>query len=193
MTACDTGYNFSTSQTGPGSQGTGSGTNGSGGTSTTVPAASAPLCSARVLVANGGRRQDPDDAGGAIGDVLISNTSRAACELRGIPSLRLRRADGSLLAVHDAQTNTPALAPVVVQPRGKTTAELVFTWENWCGPDPGAIVMQIGLSGSTGILSAPLNGKFGSYVPTCARPTAPSLLRVEYAYVPAGTANLAST
>ena len=190
--ACDTGYNFSTSQTGPGSLRSGSGADGSGSTTTTVPTADAPLCPARVLVATGGRRQDPDYSGGAIGDVLISNTSRTACEVRGIPSLRLRKADGSLLDVEDTQTNAPALAPVVVQPRGKSTAELVFTWQNWCGPNPGALVMQIGLSNRSGSLTAPLNGKLGSYVPTCGRPAAPSVLRVEYAYVPAGAANLAS-
>lgn len=124
--------------------------------------------------------------------MMISNTAGAACELRGIPSLRLRKADGSILDVQDAETNAPALAPVVVQPRDKSTAELVFTWQNWCGPDPGVLVMQIGLSNGAGNLVARLNGKLGSYVPTCGRPTAPSVLRVEYAYVPAGAANLAS-
>jgi hypothetical protein len=183
--ACDTGYKFTTSQPGPGSQTSGS------GSATTSPRALAPECLAGNLVARGGRRQDPGNPGGAIGDVMISNSARVACELSGVPSLGLRRVHGSALVVQDAHGETPTLAPVVVQPRGKSTAELVFTWQNWCGQNPGPLAMQIVLK-SGGKLIAPLNGALGSYVPTCDRPDTPSVLRVEYAYVPAGAANLAS-
>jgi hypothetical protein len=183
--ACDTGYKFSTSQPGPGSQ-----TSGSGST-TAAPAVSAPECLAGNLVARGGRRQDPGDPGGAIGDVMISNSARVACELSGVPSLGLRRVHGSALVVQDAHGESPTLAPVVVQPRGKSSAELVFTWQNGCGTNPGPLAMEIGLKNG-GKLIAPLNGALGSYVPTCDRPDTPSVLRVEYAYVPAGSANPAS-
>ncbi len=188
---CDTGYKFATPQPGPGSQLSAPSTGGSGATSTQAPVASAPRCLAKNLVARGGRRQDPDDVGGAIGNVMISTSSRESCELRGVPSLRLLRVDGSPLDVEDARSAAPSLAPVVIEPRGRSTAELVFTWQNWCGTEPGPLTMEIGLSGG-GKLIAPLNGTLGTYVPTCGRPEAPSVLRVEYAYVPAGPANLAS-
>ncbi len=189
--ACDTGYKFSVSQPGPGSQTPVPSTGGSRTTSTTAPVASAPSCLAKDLTARGGRRQDPDDAGNAIGNVMISNSSGAACELRGIPSLELLSRDGTPLHVQDDRGATPSLAPVVVAPRGRSTAEMVFTWANWCGPDPGPLDMEIDLMGG-GKLTAPLDGSLGSYVPTCGRPDAPSVIRVEYAYVPAGASNLAS-
>ncbi len=188
---CDTGYKFSVSQPGPGSQTPAPATDGSGTTSTTAPVVSAPSCLAKDLTAKGGRRQDSDDAGNAIGNVIFSNSSGAACELRGTPSLELVSRDGTRLHVQDDRAATPALAPVVVAPRGKSTAEMVFTWENWCGPDPGPLDMEIDLT-SGGKLTAPLDGSLGSYVPTCGRPDAPSVIRVQYAYVPAGAANLAS-
>jgi hypothetical protein len=184
--ACDTGYKFQTSQPGPGSQ-----TSGAGSTSTAAPVASAPACIAKDLVARGGRRQDPSDPGAAIGDVMISNSARVACELRGVPSISLLKTNGSRLVVQDASGATPTLAPVVVAPRAKSTAELVFTWQNWCGPELGPLAMAIGLK-SGGRVIAPLDGSLGSYVPSCDRPDAPSILRIQYAYVPAGSANLAT-
>ncbi len=190
--ACDTGYKFATSQPNPDAKNLEPGTQGSGATTTTAPVATAPPCRAKDLVARGGRRQDPSGAGGAVGDVMISSSAAVACELKGIPSLQIVRTNGSLLKIQNAKANTPALAPVVVEPKGKSTAELVFTWQNWCEPSPGTLLMLVGLSSGGGTLTAPLNGKLGSYVPTCGRPDAPSVLRVEYAYVPAGTANLAS-
>jgi len=189
--ACDTGYKFSTSQPGPGSQTPATTADGSGKTRTSVPVAKAPSCLARNLMARGGRRQNPDDAGGAIGDVMISNSSGAACELRGAPGLELLSSRGTPLHVQDDRGGAPALAPVIVAARGKSTAEVVFTWDNWCGPEPGPLDMELDLS-TGGRLVAPLDGTLGSYVPTCGRPDAPSVIRVEYAYVPAGTANLAS-
>jgi hypothetical protein len=189
--ACDTGYKFSISQRGPGSLSAVPATDGSGTTSTTAPVVSAPSCLAKDLTAKGGRRQDADDTGNAIGNVMISNFSGGACELRGAPGLELVSRDGTPLHVQDDRGATPELSPVVVAPRGKSTAEMVFTWANWCGPDPGPLDMEIDLT-SGGKLTAPLDGSLGSYVPTCGRPDAPSVIRVEYAYVPAGTADLAS-
>lgn len=122
---------------------------------------------------------------------MISNSSGAACELKGAPSLELLSSHGTPLHVQDDRGGSPSLAPVIVAARGKSTAEMVFTWENWCGPEPGPLDMEIELS-SGGKLIAPLTGALGSYVPTCGRPDAPSVIRVEYAYVPAGSANLAS-
>jgi hypothetical protein len=143
------------------------------------------MCQAHDLAAKGGRRQDSDDVGGAIGDVVFSNTGTTACELRGVPSIRLAKANGMALDVTETKPSTPELPPVVVQPRGKSTAELVFTWTNWCSPSPGALHMQITLANGGGSVTAPLNGRLGDYVPTCGEPTMKSVLKVQYAYVPA--------
>ena len=164
--ACDTGYNFANSPPNPHSPLIDPDTDGSGTTGTT--AASDPICRAAELVASGGRRQDPYSGESAIGEVTISNSATFACELRGIPGLRLLKTDGSLIDVQDVQSVAPVEAPVVLGPRGKSTAQLVFTWQNWCGAPPGALVLQMMLSAGGGSLTAPVNGKPGRFVPTCA-------------------------
>ena len=187
LSACDTGYKFSTSP----SNGAASTQHTSAASSTTSTTPSAP-CMARDLVAEGGSRQNPNDAGGAIGDVIISNSARAACELHGVPSLQLLQRNGPSLQIESAKSVSPTLPPVVVQPGGKSSAEIVFTWENWCKSPPGALEMKIVLAGGRGILTANISGRLGSYVPTCGRPDTPSVLRVQYAYVSAGNTKLAS-
>jgi hypothetical protein len=184
LCACDTGYNFSSGSRGPGSIGTG------GSTASTGPAAtvaSAPLCLATALAAKGGRRQDPNDAGGAIGDVIITNSTASPCELKGDPAIELLTTAGHSLGVETAHPLASALPPVVLAALGHSTGELVFTWQNWCGGAPGALEMHIVLAGGGSFL-APLDGQLGTYVPTCSRPGTPSTLRVQYAYVNAGSA-----
>jgi hypothetical protein len=189
LAACDTGYKFSTS----GNQAPGSGSpSGTGSTSSTAQPQTAPPCTARDLVAKGGRRQDANDAGGAIGDVVVSDPTTAACELRGAPSIGLVKVGGAALDVSAVSAPGPALPAVVVEPRMKSAAELVFTWQNWCGPSPGTLEMRISLPDGQGTFTAPLNGELGTYVPTCGRPGTPSVLRVEYAWVNAGGSKLAS-
>jgi hypothetical protein len=188
LAACDTGYKFSTS----GSSAPASGNGSPGATSSTAPAQTAAPCTARDLVAKGGRRQDTNDAGGAIGDVVVSDPTTAPCELRGAPTIGLLKIDGAALNVSAASAVGPTLPPVVVEPRLKNAAELVFTWENWCGPAPGTLEMRISLPDGHGTFTAPLNGELGTYVPTCGRPGTPSVLRVEYAWVNAGGSKLAS-
>lgn len=190
VSACDTGYNFSTS---PSDQhGVGALPSPQAGSASTPSTASAPPCKAQELTAKGGSKQNPNDVGGAIGDVIISNSATTACELRGAPTLRLLKRGGSAIGVQNGQSVSPVLPGVIVQPKGKTTAELVFTWQNWCGTAPGALEMQIALGDGRGDLVAPLDGHLGSYVPTCVRPNTPSVLRVQYAYVPAGATKLAT-
>jgi hypothetical protein len=183
LSACDTGFKFSTSpsiQKGPGSQISSA---NSGSTSTT---SDAPLCLSRDLVAKGGSRKNPNDVGGAVGDVIISNSAPTTCQLRGAPNLHLLRKAGSPMAVQGARSVSPVVAPVVLQPKGRSAAELVFTWQNWCGTNPGALAMQIDLAYGGGMLVAPLDSAVGNYVPTCVMPDKPSVLRVQYAYVSAG-------
>jgi Protein of unknown function (DUF4232) len=188
---CDTGYKFSTPNEG---RGPGSIAPGAGDTTTTPVSTvtSAPLCNAADLTAKGGRRQDPNDAGGAIGDVIITNSASSACELKGNPAVDLLTNSGHSLVVAVGDPITNSLPPVVLQARQHSAGELVFTWQNWCSPSPGALEMRIALANGRGDLFAPLDGKLGTYVPTCFRPGSPSTLRIQYAYVNAGTSKLSN-
>lgn len=187
VSACDTGYKFSTSpsnQKEPGSQVSSA---NSGSTPTT---SDAPLCTSRSLLAKGASRKNPNDVGGAVGDVIISDSAATACQLRGAPILHLLRGTGSQLSVRNAGSVSPVVSPVVLQPKGRSTAELVFTWQNWCGTNPGALIVQIDLANGGGLLAAPLDSRAGNYVPACSMPDTPSVLRVQYAYVAAGAAKV---
>jgi hypothetical protein len=188
---CDTGYNFSTPN---GGRGPGSIAPGAGDATTTPVAtvASAPLCNAADLAAKGGQRQDPNDAGGAIGDVIITNTASSACELKGNPAVDLLTTAGHSLRVEVGDPITASLPPVVLQALQHSAGELVFTWENWCNPSPGALEMRIALASGGGNLVAPLDGKLGTYLPTCSRPGSPSTMRIQYAYVKAGASKLSN-
>src|ERR1700733_14057107 len=97
LAACDTGYKFSTS--GNQAPGSGGAASGNGATSSTARAPTAAPCTARDLIAKGGRRQDANDAGGAVGDVVVSDPTTAACELRGAPSIGLVKVGGAALDV----------------------------------------------------------------------------------------------
>jgi hypothetical protein len=185
--ACDTGFKFSTSpsdQKGPAS------TVPSGSSGSTSTTSDAPMCVSADLQAKSSTKQNPNDVGGAIGDVIIYNSKTTPCQIRGAPTLHLLGATGSPLTVQDAASVSPAAAPVVLQPRGKSTAELVFTWQNWCRADPGALEMQIGLAEKKGTLIAPFKTRRGTYIPACVTPDKPSELRVQYAYVAAGANSL---
>jgi len=190
LAGCDTGYKFAISPRStvrvPSTATPDTGTS----TSTTRVPGDVALCDASDLVARGGRRQNPDGGPGAIGDVIFANLSATACELKGIPGLRLVRADSTSLAVQDASPLSSALSAVVVQPHEKSTAEMVFTWDNWCEAAPGPLDMQISLTGGRGIVVAPLDGQLGSYVPGCSQRDSASVLRVQYAYVDSGSAPL---
>jgi hypothetical protein len=187
--ACDTGYKFAT-PTNDSDSFTPAGSPASTSPSTTV--ASAPLCSASHLVAEGGRRQNSNNPSAAIGDILISNSGSTPCELSGLPTLKLLTLDRVVLKVNEGKADTKALPPVVIEPKAADSAELVFTWENWCGAAPGQLVMQVTLAGRQGVLLAPLDGQLGAYTPSCSRPVSPSVLSVQYAYVNSGATKLSS-
>jgi len=186
---CDTGYKFATPNTASGS---GSGTSLPAVGATTSTTAPAEPCDAADLTASGGRRQDPNDAGGAVGNVVIANPTSHACELSGIPAIELLTKAGHPLKVDLSPPITAAMAPVHLDAHGRTTAQLVFSWSNWCTASPGSLVLQIRLAGGHGTLTSPLDSKQGQYVPTCDRPGTPSVLRVQYAYVDAGPSNPSS-
>jgi hypothetical protein len=187
LCACDTGYNFSTS---PSDQHLpGAGTSSPLGSPTT---SGAPPCTARELSATSASRQNPNDVGGAIGEVIISDLARNSCELRGVPNLHLFERTGSPIQVENSQSVSPVLPPVVVQPKGKSTAELVFTWQNWCGAALGTLEIQVDLGDGGGVVVAPMGAHARNYVPTCTRPDTPSVLRVEYAYEAAGASKSAT-
>jgi hypothetical protein len=187
VSACDTGYNFTTppgSPRGPGS------IDQSPTTAPTPTTSDAPFCDSQDLVGKGGTRQDPNDGGGAIGEVILSDYGGGACQLSGIPSLRLLDRNGSPIAVQEGSSVSPVLAPVVLQPKGKSGAELLFIWQNWCAPAPGPLELQISLADGEGLLVTPLESNFGSYIPVCGRPGIPSVVRVQFAYIAAGPSKL---
>jgi hypothetical protein len=197
VSACDSGINFTIkSKDLPGSSfhtsTPGASVPTTDGTPTTVATAGVAPCTAGNLVAKGGSSNNPNDPGGAIGNVLIADYTNTACELKGIPTIELLKANGELLDVTQGAPISSALPAVVIQPGQATSAELVFTWTNWCPAAPGALTIQIDLANTGGVLDAPLNGERGDYVPTCSRPGAPSVVRVQYAYINAGTAKVSS-
>jgi hypothetical protein len=192
IAACDTGYKFGSA---PGGRGPGSlgpdPSSASGATPSSV-LASAPPCTAGDLIAKGGRRQDPDDAGDAIGNLIMSDSSANPCELRGVPVVDLLTSAGRPLGVEVAAPVTQNLPPVVLQSRARNSGEVVFTWQNWCASPPGALEMRLGLAAKGGTLLVPLDGQLGSYVPICSNPKKPSTLRIQYAYVNAGTTKISN-
>jgi hypothetical protein len=195
--ACDSGYNFAIQQKNlPGSSfhtSTPSSTLAS--TVPVVPTTTPPnepACTAGDLVAKGGSSQNPGDPGSAIGQVLIVNDTPSACQVDGIPSIELLKSNGQLLGVESGAPLQKALNAVVIEANKASSAELVFTWTNWCQSAPTDLTMQLDLANAGGILDAPLDGSRGTYIPTCSRPGTPSILRVQYAYVDSGTAQPAN-
>lgn len=69
--------------------------------------------------------------GNSVGVINLVNTSDSPCTLRGIPSVRLLRADGTALPVVQVRHGVPGVHRVdVVQPGG-TASSHVF-WMNGC-------------------------------------------------------------
>lgn len=197
LSACDSGTDFAIKSTDlPGSSfhtsTPGASVPTTAGTPTTVATAGVAPCTAGDLVAKAGSSNNPNDPGSAIGNALIGDYATTACQLKGVPTIELLKANGELLDVTDGPPISPALAAVVIQPSQSTSAELVFTWSNWCSAAPGALTMQIDLANTGGVLDAPLNGSRGAYVPTCSRPGSPSVIRVQYAYINAGPVKVSS-
>lgn len=195
--ACDSGYNFAIQQKNlPGSSfHTSTPSSNPPSTASSIPSTtpvSAPACTAGDLVAKGSSSQNPSDPGSAIGLVLIADYSQSACELEGIPTIELLKSNGQLLGVQTGPPLQKALAPVVIEAQQGTSAELVFTWTNWCQTPPTGLTMQIDLANAGGVLDAPLNGPKGTYIPTCSRPGTASVLRVQYAYVDSGTEKIST-
>jgi Protein of unknown function (DUF4232) len=207
LSACDTGYKFTTPSsilpsgtTVPGGTATTdslpgptSSINPKGSASTGGGLESAPGCVAAQLAAEGGRRKDSNDSGWAIGDVIITNSSTAACELQGVPLVHLYTAGAKQLGVNYQLPPTPTtLTGVVIQPKESNSAEMVFVWKNWCSSAPGDLDLRVQLSDGGGTFQAPLDGSLGTYVPECSSPSSPSVIEVQYAYVPAGQTKLSS-
>jgi hypothetical protein len=161
---------------------------GSSSPRSSAPAASlsAPsadqLCTASALRSRGGRQGENM---GAHGDIWFTNIGPRPCILRGIPRVKLLRADGSLLAVHRAHSPAPFNHTVVLAPGKPHTAWLEVYWSNWCGPPPGALRLQISLAHGRGTLTITFDGPpDGNYVPVCLARGRPSTLAVIDAYVP---------
>jgi len=190
LSACASTAGSSTA--GPAS--TGPASTGPASTGSSPPRPSAPaatlsassavqLCTASALRSRGGRQGENL---GAHGDIWFTNTGPLPCVLRGIPRVRLLRADGSLLAVHRAHSPAPPFNHTVVLAPGKPHAAwLEVYWSNWCGPPPGPLHLQISLAHGRGTLTIPFDGPpDGDYIPVCVAPGQPSTLGVIDAYVP---------
>jgi Domain of unknown function (DUF4232) len=166
---------------------------GSASTGSSPPRSSAPaaslsassadqLCTASALLSRGGRQ---GESLGAHGDIWFTNTGQQPCVLRGIPRVRLLRADGSLLAVHRAHSPAPFNHTVILAPGKPHAAWLEVYWSNWCGPPPGPLRLEISLAHGRGTLTIPFDGPpDGEYVPVCVASGQPSTLAVVDAYVP---------
>lgn len=187
LSGCDPGYKFATNA--PGST---SGVIGTVATTTTTVAPDEPPCAARQLRAQAGSRENAAVGGGAIGDVIFTNDSGSACQMEGMPAISLFETSGRRLDVRSGSPLNKARPGVVVGANNETTAELVFTWQNWCAQAPGALVMKVQLADGGGSVSAPVTGHLGSAVPTCSLPDQPSILRVQYAYVSSGARSISS-
>jgi Protein of unknown function (DUF4232) len=139
-------------------------------------------CTAGALRSRGGRQGEHT---GAHGDIWFTNIGPRPCVLRGIPRVKIQRADGSLLAVHRARSPAPFNHTVVLAPGKPHAAWLEVYWSNWCGPPPGPLRLQISLAHGRGTLTTTFDGPpDGDYVPVCLARGQPSTLAVIDAYVP---------
>ncbi|MGH3443753.1 MAG: DUF4232 domain-containing protein [Nocardioidaceae bacterium] len=145
-----------------------------------VGKASPDGCRAEALRVRGGRQGENT---GAHADIVVTNTSPAACFLTGLPRVSILRADGTALPIRQ-QTPAPHLnlRAVALAARGGT-AVLTLYWSNWCHDRPGPLTIAVTLPGSAGTVRGPFNGPPDyDYVPGCLAKGKASTLEVTQAY-----------
>ena len=138
-------------------------------TSTGVPAGTPP-CPATALSA----AATWEDTGGPVaGRVVFTNLGRAACYLRGQPTVQLVDELGQPLSVTEfpvtAVVTSPDV-PVALAP-GSRADFVLLHWFTWCAPAPKSVAMNIVLPAGAG--SVPVTPPVGR-VPTCGSPQHPS-------------------
>jgi hypothetical protein len=86
--------------------------------------------------------------GKSVGVINLVNTSDAPCVLRGIPSVRLLRADGTALPVAQVRHGMPGAHRVDLVRPGGTAVSHVF-WMNGCGLGGRAATVDVRWPGGT--------------------------------------------
>lgn len=135
---------------------------------------SLPSCRASQLSATGGRQGGGSQT--AHGDVQLRSVAPPNCLLDEVPAkISLVRADGSALDVR-YEPGRPPGRPLLVSPSG--VADLVVSWQNWCGPNPGPLRIRIAFPNGNGVIDAPFDGPPDyDYVPGCSQPGKRSTLQ----------------
>jgi len=133
-----------------------------------------PSCTAAQLTASGGRQ-----GGGfqtAHGDVNLRSIAASDCVLNEVPTaVALIKEDGTALDVQ-YQPGMVTGQPLLLSPRG--VADLIVSWANWCGANPGPLRIRISLPNGHGVIDSPFNGPPDyNYVPGCIQPGQPSTLQ----------------
>jgi hypothetical protein len=149
---------------------------------TTLPASAAQQtttakpCLAPALTLRGGRQGENE---GAHGDIIITNTGRAACTLQGPPTVEILKASGGPLAIRPLTSTLPT-GTVVLGPSQSASAAVY--WSNWCHANPGPLDIAIRLA--SGTVTGPFNGPPDyNQIPGCINPTGSSTLQVIESYL----------
>jgi len=142
--------------------------------STSAPPGSFASCTARQLSVMGGRQ-----GGGfqtAHADVNLKGVTPPDCLLNSAPTaIALVKADGTTLDVQYAPGTVTKPEPVL-SPSG--VVDLVLSWANWCGTNPGSLTIRISMPNGAGVVEGPFNGPPDyDYLPGCIQPGEPSTLK----------------
>jgi hypothetical protein len=140
--------------------------------SSTVPA-TAPLCRASNLQAQGSWQ----GAGGSMaGGVSFVNVGKESCVVQGQPTIELFDQHDHRLSVAASHPTPPSTqaARILLVPHS-THASVLVQWFNWCGSDPGPVVAKVALPPATEFVTvAPPIG----LIPHCNNAASPSTIDV---------------
>jgi Domain of unknown function (DUF4232) len=126
----------------------------------------------------------------ALGSVILTNTSKAPCNLAGRPDdVELVNDQGQLPVAQRPggrapNGDQPPASPILLEPDGASEAGVLLEWNNWCGQAPGTLHVEVHFTGWRASLNAtPTAGADPTVTPRCADSSASSELTVDYVRV----------
>ena len=110
------------------------------------------------------------------GGISLVNSGTGSCYVQGQPTIELFDQHGQRLSVVVSQANAPTSpAPGVLLAPHSRPASVLVQWFNWCGSDPGPVVVRLSLpSGAAFLAVAPPIGS----TPRCNNAASPSTMDV---------------
>lgn len=105
--------------------------------------------------------------GTARGQIEVTNVGSTPCRLDSFPEVSIMRSDGARLPVTSTLAPGAALHPVTLAPLGGQ-GDVLVSWINWCGPDPGPLLVGLTLPRTTRTVVGPFDDPPDrAYVPIC--------------------------